>query len=159
MVERHTVETPRRDPAAIPEENVERQGDEQLSVFEWYCPECEDWLGWPATPSHSATSCDDPEACPHADEESAACGYVVCSECGSLADSHEWMLEGRQAGLIARQIFDDDSDIETAFRKALLEDLQQVTEGKSVEDIVAERRELFERYVQTIEDESEDTEQ
>lgn len=153
MVERHSVDSPLRDPATIPEENAERQGDDQLSVFEWYCPSCEDWLGWPETPTHAALVCGDPAACGHADD--GACGHVICGACGSLADSHEWVLEGDQASTVARRIFDDDPDIETAFRKALLEDLQQVTEGESVEEIVEDRQDLFEEYVRTVEGDDE----
>ena len=158
MVERHTVDSPRYEPEAIPEENVERQ-DDQLSVFEWYCPDCADWLGWPENPDHPALVCADPAACPHTGEdESGACGHVICGNCGALADSHEWVLEGQQAGQVARQIFDDDHNIEMTFRKALLEDLQQVTEGESVEEIVAKREDLFEEYVRTVESDGEDDE-
>ena len=150
MVDRHTVDTPHREPSEIPEENVE-QRDDQLSVFEWYCPDCEAWLGWPENPTHAALVCADPAACPHTDE--AACGHVVCGTCEALADSHEWVLEGEQAAELARRIFDgSDEDIEMAFRKALLEDLQQVTEGESVEEILAERQDLFEDYVETVDD-------
>jgi hypothetical protein len=158
VVDRHTVESPHRDPDEIPEENVERQ-ENQLSIFEWYCPDCEDWLGWPANPDHAALVCGDPAVCSHTDEdESGACGHVVCGACEALADSHEWVLDGEQAGEMARRIFDDsDDDIEMAFRKALLEDLQQVTEGESVEEILSERQDLFEEYVETVEGSGEDS--
>lgn len=156
MVERHSVDSPHRDPAEIPEENVERQ-DDHLSVFEWYCPDCEEWLGWPENPAHAALVCADPAACPHTDaDEASACGHVICGACESLADSHEWVLEGKQAGEVAREIFDgSDDDIEMAFRKALLEDLQQVTEGESVEEILEDRQDLFEEYVETVDGDGE----
>jgi hypothetical protein len=149
VVERHTVDSPHRDPSEIPEENAERQVD-HLSVFEWYCPDCEEWLGWPANPDHAAVVCADTAACSHTDGD-GACGHVVCGTCEALADSHEWILEGEQAGRVARAVFDDDPDIEVAFRRALLEDLQQVTEGESLEEIVEERAALFEEYVETVE--------
>ncbi|WP_302082773.1 hypothetical protein [Salinibaculum rarum] len=158
MVERHHVDEPRYDPGDIPAENVERQGDDRLSVFEWYCPDCDDWLGWPENPAHAALVCADPAACDHTDEdEPAACGHVVCGACATLADSHEWVLEGKQAGAVAERIFDDSTDIELEFRQALLEDLQQVTDGESVEEILADRQELFEEYAHTVADD--DTEE
>ena len=150
MVDRHPVDDPHRDPAEIPEENVE-QGDRQLSVFEWYCPDCQAWLGWPQNPDHAALVCADPPACPHTDD-TGACGHVVCGACGSLADSHEWVLEGQRAAEMARQVVDGDPDIEMAFRKALVEDLEQVTDGESVEELVADRQELFAEYVETVDD-------
>lgn len=150
MVKRHHVDDPRYDPDDIPAENVERQGEDQLSVFEWYCPDCDDWLGWPENPAHAAPVCVDPATCAHTDEdEPTACGHVVCNACGALADSHEWVLEGEQAGAVAEQIFDDGS-IEMEFRRALLEDIQQVTDGESVEEILADRQDLFEEYAQTV---------
>jgi hypothetical protein len=157
VVDRHTVDSPHREPGEIPEENVER-GDDRLSIFEWYCPDCEEWLGWPENPDHAALVCADPAACPHTDEdESGACGHVICGTCKALADSHEWVLEGEQAGQMAQQIFDNDDDIELAFRKALLEDLQHVTEGESVKEILAERQDLFEEYVEAVEGDPEDS--
>lgn len=160
MVERHPVDSPLRDAAEIPEKNVERQ-ENQLSVFEWYCPDCEEWLGWPENPSHAALVCADPAACSHTDEdEPGACGHVVCGACDVLADSHEWVLDGEQAGEMAQQIFDDtDDDVEMEFRRALLEDLQQVTEGESVEEILAERQDLFEEYVETVDGDGDDTDE
>jgi hypothetical protein len=159
VVERHPVDSPLRDAAEIPEKNVERV-DGQLSVFEWYCPDCEEWLGWPENPSHAALVCADPVACAHIDEDEGACGHVVCGACDALADSHEWVLDGEQAGEMARQIFDDnDDDVEMEFRRALLEDLQQVTEGESVEEILAERQDLFEEYVETVDGDSDDTDE
>lgn len=152
MVERHTVESPRRDPANIPEENVERQGDQQLSVFEWYCPACAEWLGWPQVHSHAARRCEEATACAHT--EDGACGHVVCPACGTLADSHEWVLEGDQAGRVARQIFDD--SVETELRQALLEDLQRVTQGESVDDILDERKDLFEEYTERVDETEKD---
>jgi len=150
VVERHTVESPHHNPTDIPPENVERQGDDELSVFEWYCPDCEEWLGWPAVAGQPATLCEEPAECTHADESGTACGHVVCGRCGALADSHEWVLEGEQAGTVARQVFDDNPDPETAIRQALLEDLQRVTQGADVEDIVEERRDLFEEYTESV---------
>lgn len=152
MVERHSVDSPRHDPDDIPAENVERQGDDQLSVFEWYCPDCEDWLGWPENPAHAALVCADPATCAHTDEDDpAACGHIVCKACGALADSHEWVLEGEQAGTVAAQIVGDSPNIELAFRRALLEDIQQATDGESIEKILADRQELFEEYTQAME--------
>ncbi|MEF8784846.1 MAG: hypothetical protein V5A45_02855 [Haloarculaceae archaeon] len=150
MVERHHADSPRYDPDDIPAENVER-GDDQLSVFEWYCPDCDDWLGWPENPAHAALVCADPMMCSHTDEdEPTACGHVVCGACGTLADSHEWVLTGEQASTVAKQIFDESPNIEMEFRRALLEDIQQVTDGESVEEILADRQDLFEEYAQTV---------
>jgi hypothetical protein len=155
VVDRHTVEQPHHNPADIPAENVER-GDDELSVFEWYCPDCEEWLGWPDNAGQPARLCEDAADCSHADEDDAACGHVVCAHCGALADSHEWVLEGEQAGMVARQIFDDGPDPETAIRQALLEDLQRVTQGADVKDIVEERRDLFEEYTQRVDGDGDD---
>jgi len=66
------------------------------------------------------------------------------------------VLEGEQAGTVARQIFDDGPDPETAIRQALLEDLQRVTQGADVEDIVEERKDLFAEYAEQA-SEREDT--
>ena len=148
MVNRHTVEDPHRDPAEIPEENVE-QRESQLSVFEWYCPDCADWLGWPENPTHAAVVCADPAACSHP-HRAGACGHVLCSACEALADSHEWVLKGDQAGRMAQGIFEGGGDIEMTFRKALLEDLKQVTEGESVEEVLEERQDLFKAYVEAV---------
>lgn len=152
MVRRQSVEVSRYDPEEIPEENVERQSEEELSVFEWYCPDCEDWLGWPEQSGHTATVCDDPDVCSHTGENADACGHVVCGDCRTRADSHEWVLEGEQAGWVAGQILDDGPDIETAFKRALIEDLQQVADGESVEEVIADRRELFDQYLERVED-------
>lgn len=66
----------------IPEGNIKRESDAKLTVYEWYCSNCEEWIGWPDLDESPAVICDDAAECPHSvDWDGDACGYVVCEWC------------------------------------------------------------------------------
>jgi len=60
-----------------------RKGSSLLSVeWDWYCRNCQEWLGDPEDEDSNAIICEDAVECPHSvDWEGDACGYVVCRWC------------------------------------------------------------------------------
>lgn len=66
----------------IPEDNIKRESSEKITVYEWYCSNCEEWIGWPELGDSPAVICDDASECPHSVEwDGDACGHVVCKWC------------------------------------------------------------------------------
>lgn len=59
---------------------------ESLCISEWYCENCEEFVGYPYMDETHAKTCDDAIECPYSEEWNGdACGYVVCKWCHSPA--------------------------------------------------------------------------
>ena len=66
----------------IPDKDIYQESEDEIKVYEWFCSNCEGWIGWPDLDDSPAVICDDAAECPHSiDWEGDACGYVVCEWC------------------------------------------------------------------------------
>jgi hypothetical protein len=90
----------------IDEEDVKtyRPG-EILKVYEWYCENCEEAIGYPYIEDTHAMVCEDAAECPKSIEwDGDACGYVVCKWCHEPAVERIYVCDGEEADRVAEEI-------------------------------------------------------
>jgi hypothetical protein len=69
----------------VPHTAVERRSEEKMKLWEWYCDDCDEWVGWPEIGETTAQVCRDRETCVRSDQWGGdACGHVVCGDCRSV---------------------------------------------------------------------------
>jgi hypothetical protein len=79
------------DPTKLKTDDISRYNPgEYLSVYEWFCPSCEEQIGHPYIEETNSEICNDATKCPHSVEwGDDPCGYVVCRWCHEPATEIE----------------------------------------------------------------------
>lgn len=69
---------------------------ESLCISEWYCENCQEYIGYPYMDETHADICDNAADCPHSKGwDGDACGHVVCKWCHEPAGERyrKWTRE------------------------------------------------------------------